>query len=224
MEAWASESARVPASIQVVLCSLFFMGLATIRRPRASSRLRRRKTLQSFSGKIKFRRRLTKFTHTGRQAGPAGDQRIQPLAPDGRCLTQRSPAVANLAHAIPAQQTVFRRESNARMSLSCRMTRGIVNFSRIRRSRALFFGPPPRHSIGQGGRPDRSSADSAKREASRRSRRLDQAGQFGLNRKRPMQCHRWFQSFRPVHRVTNQSRHSAPLSQLASISASAVTG
>lgn len=37
MEAWASESARVPASIQVVLCSLFFMGLATIRRPRASS-------------------------------------------------------------------------------------------------------------------------------------------------------------------------------------------
>ncbi len=37
MEAWASPTARVPASIQVVLCSLFFMGLATIRRPRANS-------------------------------------------------------------------------------------------------------------------------------------------------------------------------------------------
>ncbi len=37
MEAWASPPARVPALIQVILCSGFFMGLVTIRRSPASS-------------------------------------------------------------------------------------------------------------------------------------------------------------------------------------------
>ncbi|MBB6087676.1 DUF2069 domain-containing protein [Wenzhouxiangella marina] len=37
MEAWASPAARWPALLQVLLCLLFFTGLATIRRVRASS-------------------------------------------------------------------------------------------------------------------------------------------------------------------------------------------